>query len=94
MSLLLITVAICTGFATGVLAIVKVCVASLSVLVVRTRVVLRLYTVCDSARLAVMVSTMTMLAPVPRVVVMSTTDVKLVIEVTVVVDQTSKTSMH
>ena len=68
---------------------VLVCVAVLSVLVVRTRVVLRLYTVSLSAKLAVIVSTIIRLAPLPMVVVISTTDVKLVMEVIVVVDHIS-----
>jgi len=73
---------------------VLVCVAVLSVLVVKTRVVLRLYTVSLSAKLAVIVSTIIRLAPLPMVVVISTTDVKLVIEVTVVVDHISYMSRH
>jgi len=68
---------------------VLVCVAVLSVLVVNTKVVLRLYTVSLSAKLAVIVSTIIRLAPLPMVVVISTTDVKLVIEVIVVVDHIS-----
>jgi hypothetical protein len=92
----------CTSFPPSVVVVVAlastvsvfVTVASLSVLVVNTNVVLKLYTVCVSARLAVMVSTMTMLAPLPSVVVMSMMDVKLVSEVSVVVDQCSEMSMH
>lgn len=68
---------------------VLVCVAVLSVLVVKTSVVLRLYTVSLSAKLAVIVSTIIRLAPLPIVVVISTTDVKLVMEVIVVVDHIS-----
>jgi len=69
--------------------IVLVCVAALSVLVVKTRVVLRLYTVALSAKLAVIVSTIIRLAPLPIVVVISTTDVKLVMDVIVMVDHIS-----
>jgi len=89
LSWLLVAVAAYTCIVLVLTENVLVCVAVLSVLVVRTRVVLRLYTVSLSAKLAVIVSTIIRLAPLPMVVVISTTDVKLVMEVIVVVDHIS-----